>query len=562
MSHPPTVALVIALGCLTTCAEPPPAVPSGACKSVLDAALGERDRLLAGGIRSLSRSSLDALARSLRTAAERCGRSEEGTKALTARAELHDAAARATGAPEDVEAALVAWADLDDPKAPVSAEALWRRADLALSFDLRREAFTLLERLAERHPGSPQATRARQALALLGPLRPDPAPPRRPPGPAPEESPLRGHAVDPDSLGLSFRASPERPARLTSVMRWSTPSFTRLVAVFDEPVRYLHGLLGKDEARPARIYLDFPATVLGDQVERAQAVEGHLVRGLRLASRPPSGARLVADLAEPVRFDIYPLQHPYRVVIDLWRVDGGKADARAERPAIRVVALDPGHGGPENGAVGREGTKEKDVTLAVARHAAEGLRKAGLKVVLTRDGDQGLSLEERSALALTVGADLFVSIHANAEPTGKHAGVETYFLDVASDKYAARLADRENRAAEGRPVSHYRLMLADLTTRATTVRSGRLARAVQAQLLGHARRRRPGLPDRGVRPAIFYVLLTARMPGILTEISFLTNPEGEAALKDPAYLELLGRGIAQGVLEYARTVARAQPGTK
>jgi N-acetylmuramoyl-L-alanine amidase len=226
---------------------------------------------------------------------------------------------------------------------------------------------------------------------------------------------------------------------------------------------------------------------------------------------------------------------------------------------VRVVALDPGHGGQENGAVGPGGTKEKDVTLAVAHSAATILRQHGLKAVLTREGDHGISLEERSALALTVGADLFVSIHANAEPTGKQAGIETYYLDLESDQYAARLAHRENRAAGGRPVSQYRLVLADLTTRALTRRSQRLAVGVHASLLAQARRQRPGLADRGVRRAIFHVLLTARVPGILTEVSFLSSPEGEAALRDPAYLQRLGAGIAEGVLAYARRPGARAP---
>jgi N-acetylmuramoyl-L-alanine amidase len=309
-------------------------------------------------------------------------------------------------------------------------------------------------------------------------------------------------------------------------------------------------VLPAEGARPARLYIDFPGAQLARQVPRADAVKGHLVHGLRVANRPPASVRQVLELSGPLRYQIYPLRHPYRVVVDLWKPQARPAPPGG-RPAVRVVALDPGHGGAENGAVGPTGLKEKDVTLAIARHAAEALKRGGIKPVLTRDGDKTVSLEERTAIGLAVGADLFVSIHANADAKARQQGVETYYLDVGADEYSTRLAARENRAA-GRAISAYRLVLADLTTRANTALSRRLADAVQRQLVAAARVGRPGLPDRGVRRAIFYVLLTARVPGVLTEVSFISHPQGEAALRQPQTLKRLGESIARGILSYAQ----------
>lgn len=535
------------------------------CTHALSSALSDSHALTVHGLGGASRLSVEAADRKLRTAAEFCGPGPRARLALSTRAALRDSAARATRTPEDLRVALSCWADLDSPGAPPeeSARSLLRRADLALALDHRAEGFALLSQLTRRHPETPEGARATRALALLAPLAPEPASPSQAavrPEPRPEprkEVDFPGRVIDPARLGILFRATGDRPARLTRVQRWSTADFARMVLSFSEPVRYEQGLLPREGGRPARLYLDFPSTVLSPRIGRAHTVESHLVHGLRLGNHTPTRARMVADLAAPLRFEIYPLVEPYRVVVDLWRQGTSPLAARSASGVsaplpVRLVALDPGHGGSEKGAVGPAGTLEKDVTLAVAREVARELGRGGLKAVLTRDSDQGLTLEERTALALTAGADLFVSIHANAEPTGTHWGVETYYLDVEGEEYPTRLASREERAA-AKAVSPERLLAADLTTRATTALSKRLAESVQGGLVTEARRARPGVPDRGTRPGIFHVLVTARMPAILTEIAFLSHPEEEAALGDPAYQRRLAAGIARGILAHARS---------
>ncbi len=118
-------------------------------------------------------------------------------------------------------------------------------------------------------------------------------------------------------------------------------------------------------------------------------------------------------------------------------------DEEGERP-IRRIVVDAGHGGHDPGAIGPSRLREKHVTLAIARRLAAKLRAAGFEVVLTRNDDRYLALEERTALANTARGDLFVSVHANAHPRRARSGVETYFLNVTDDRYAARLAAREN----------------------------------------------------------------------------------------------------------------------
>jgi N-acetylmuramoyl-L-alanine amidase len=530
-------------------------LPTATCASMTKKAEGISTQLLEHQtVREVSRADLERLDRLWATAAQTCGKGPEGLAARLHRARRREDIARASRAPEDIRTALLSYAEIAryHPQAPETALALWRRASLALEFDQPRAGFALLTRLVKRHPNTSFGKRAVSALATLGHRRPPDTgttAPGKKSRPRPSAHPnIVGRAVEPDRLGIRFPMTPH-PRPLLRVRRWSTPAFSRVVCYFARPVRYLHGVLPAAGPRPARLYIDYPGAQLGRKVPRADAVKGHLVHGLRVANRPPGSVRLVLELSGPLRYQIYPLRHPYRVVIDLWK-PGLRHVRTGQRPKVRVVALDPGHGGAENGAVGPTGLKEKDITLAIARHAAKALKRGGLKPALTRDSDKTVSLEERSAIALAVGADLFVSIHANADLKGKQQGVETYYLDVGADQYAARLAARENRAA-GRNIGAYRLVLADLTTRANTTESRRLAQFIQRNLHTAARVGRPGLPNRGVRKAIFYVLLTARVPGVLTEVSFLSHPRGEAALRQPETLKRLGESIARGILRYA-----------
>lgn len=538
---------LLAAGCSHSAQQP----PSVSCASLAKRADQVSDLLLKKKtVREVSRADLERLDRLWAAAAQGCGRGAQALRARIRRARRREDVARASRAPEDIRTALLAFAEIGrlHPKAPQAAWALWRRASLALEFDQPRAGFALLSRLVKHHAKTGYGQRAASALATLSHLKPhdNPAPRGRP---RPRAHPtIVGRAVDPDRLGIRF-SSTSPPQRLLRVRRWSTPAFSRVVSYFARPVRYLHGVLPAAGAHPARLYIDYPGSSLGRRVPRADAVKGHLVHGLRVANRPPSSVRLVLELSGPLRYQIYPLRHPYRVVIDLWKPGLRPASPRG-RPRVRVVALDPGHGGTENGAVGPTGLKEKDVTLAIARHAAEALKKGGIKPVLTRDTDKTVSLEERSAIGLAVGADLFVSIHANADKKGAQQGVESYYLDVGADEYAARLAARENRAA-GRSIGAYRLVLADLTTRANTTLSRLLAQSIQKDLHAAARVGRPRLPNRGVRKAIFYVLLTSRVPGVLTEVSFISHPRGEASLRQPQTLKRLGESIARGILRYA-----------
>jgi N-acetylmuramoyl-L-alanine amidase len=240
---------------------------------------------------------------------------------------------------------------------------------------------------------------------------------------------------------------------------------------------------------------------------------------------------------------------------------------------ISKVVIDPGHGGRDHGAQGWGGLREKDVNLAIAQQLGRELaQRLGVKVVYTRSRDQYVSLAQRTQFANRAQADLFISVHANAHHNRKVKGVETYYLNTTSDRYARRLARRENTldpapmgdidegsidegesslpaGALGQDV---RLVLADLAMRSATRESKRLAGYVQSSIVGRLRNNFDDIQDLGVKHALFYVLLGARMPSVLVEAGFLTHPEEGRRLGLPRYQSRIAHAVADGVVRFSR----------
>jgi N-acetylmuramoyl-L-alanine amidase len=216
---------------------------------------------------------------------------------------------------------------------------------------------------------------------------------------------------------------------------------------------------------------------------------------------------------------------------------------------VRRVIIDPGHGGHDTGAIGKNGTREKDITLAISQKLAEELKQRGLEVILTRDDDRYVRLEDRAQFANKSRGDLFISIHCNSAPSAKLHGIETYTLNISSDRYSIRLAARENASTE-KGISDLQFILADLATKANTGESTRLASQVQKGLVGQLSHDYSGVKDLGTKEALFYVLLGVKMPAILVETSFLSHAEEEKRLNSEAYQDSVAQAIAQGVEDF------------
>ncbi len=239
------------------------------------------------------------------------------------------------------------------------------------------------------------------------------------------------------------------------------------------------------------------------------------------------------------------LPEPFRIVLDIARQLPGKHAPRS----VSRIALDAGHGWSDPGAIGPSGVREKDVTLDIVHRLAPILAKSGIGVVLTRDGDETVSLEERTGRVNSSQADLFVSIHCNASEKAESHGVETYVLDRDRDVVASRVAARENGAsvAATREVG---TILANLKLDGESKHATHFADLLQRSVLTSMRLGAVNVRDGGVKQAGFYVLVGARMPSVLFETSYISNPEEESRLASPDFRQRIADGIANAIRAY------------
>ncbi len=231
----------------------------------------------------------------------------------------------------------------------------------------------------------------------------------------------------------------------------------------------------------------------------------------------------------------------------------GVLDVAAGSPdRFDKVVIDAGHGGDDEGARGKGGLIEKELVLDVALRLRKRLEGAGFRVILTRDRDEYVPLERRTAIANDARADLFLSVHANAARARSASGFETFFLSLeASDETARQLAERENAAfakATGKPWNPddpLLSILGDLMATEQSHESDHFARLVDSEFRGL----REG-SSRGVKQAPFVVLMGLQMPATLIEIGFITNPKEEASLRRGGHRDSVVTAITQAVIEF------------
>ncbi len=237
--------------------------------------------------------------------------------------------------------------------------------------------------------------------------------------------------------------------------------------------------------------------------------------------------------------------------------DPGRAQ-RKKDGKLRTIVIDAGHGGEENGAIGPSGLKEKDLVLDIARRLKDRLSSAGYKADLTRNGDRSMDLTARTAYANSMGADLFISVHANASSRADARGAETYFLSRrASDADAWSLAEGENAPGTGAidragADGGVEMVLWELAQTEHIARSSRLAEIIQNEMNALY-----GVLDRGVKQAPFRVLVGATMPAVLVEVGFLSNPSEELLLAGDPYRDRIAEVLARAVDRFGAEVVAA-----
>ena len=360
------------------------------------------------------------------------------------------------------------------------------------------------------------------------------------------------------------------PATVQGVRMWPAPDNTRLVFDVTAPVEHTLFVL----RNPDRLVIDIKDTRL-DKPLVGLDLSHSLIKDIRSAPRNGNDLRVVLDLKGPVRPKSFVLrpndEYGNRLVLDLYDTNAEAAEKRdSAPPAVTpnaprqiIVAIDAGHGGEDPGAIGTRGTREKDVTLAIAQKLkALVAREPGMKPVMIRDGDYFVPLKRRVEIAREHRADLFISIHADSYPDSHARGASVYTLSArgASSEHARLLADKENASDVIGGVSLddkddlLASVLLDLSLTGTMEASTDVAGRVLSGLRQVGRLHRSHIEQAGFR-----VLKSPNVPSILVETAFISNPNEERQLRDGDHQQALARAIMDGARAYFRQ--NPPPGT-
>jgi len=361
---------------------------------------------------------------------------------------------------------------------------------------------------------------------------------------------------------------------VTELKHWSTPDYTRVSIALEHEVRF------ESHKIPGRLYLDITGAKVPPGIKDLTICDG-LLKTVRIAQYRANTVRVVLDVDSIKDYKIFTFAEPYRIIVDVKGdrrqeisarknevIESAKPEPPAQQPdkakpaekpkqpsqfkpgKIRRIVVDPGHGGHDPGAMSPTGTREKDIVLQIGLKLSQKIREElGIDVVMTRSTDVFIELQERTAIANKVGADLFVSIHANASLNRAANGIETYYLNLAKTEKAAQLAAKENGTSLEK-VSVLQAVLFDLMANYKLNDSAHLADEVQKALHKKALTGYPTVKNLGVKQGPFYVLVGATMPSILVETAFVSNEKDEQKLKDPQYQDLTAEGILAGIKGY------------
>ena len=541
--------------------------------------------------------------------------SAQGAATLYERALEREQTARASGtATLDSYRAIARAYEAVVRKFPASAycdNALWQAAGLmklvfARSGDAadRQSAERLLTWLRREYPSSSFVAGVDARLLELAAAGP-PAVSE----PVPPASTSSGAAADPSPAPAGAAAV------IQNITQSALPRGERLTIELNREVVYD----GERVVNPDRVFVDFSnATAAASLVQRAQKLNGSLIKGVRVGRHTAGVTRVVLELAGSPRYSTFPLYNPFRLVVDVEgdtipesprpqnipvassRAELPKPEAVFTGPPIRVVAeppkaveaapppppaptpkpappastirgeyslarqlglgvarivIDAGHGGHDPGAQAN-GVSEAELVLDVAQRLEKLLlQHEDIDVVLTRRTDEFIPLEERTAIANRERADLFLSIHANASRRADARGVETYFLNFATNPDAETVAAREN-ATSAQTMGTLPAILRAIALNNKLDESRELASIVQTHLIRKLRAQNKGVRDLGVKQAPFVVLIGAQMPSVLAEISFVTNKPEAALLKQAAYRQHIAQALYDGIVKYQSSLKK------
>ena len=475
-------------------------------------------------------------------------------------------------------------------------------ADIFLARRDSTSAKFTLNKLIQKHPNSMEAREAEKKLASLGTnnrstiTRPNPVITAnnqvKQPVSRPVKEPVKNIAEEDDKDVVSVSAGKDSGATASGktvnvhgIRYFSDQDYTRIVIDLSNNAEYSSHWLKADAAlhKPPRLTIDINNSILGSNVSRNLSIKDGLLSAVRLGYHPQDKrTRVVLDSENVKDFTVFQMSNPSRIVVDVFsserqekvkrpviasntqvtKNNQSSTDMKTKRPddlpkditlgaalglKIRTIVIDPGHGGKDPGAV-YNGLKEKDIVLEISKYLYEYLKAdPDLNIHLTRNKDVFIPLEERTAIANKLKADIFVSIHANAAKNKAASGLETFVFNVTNDRAALEVAALENQATT-KSISDLQGILKDILKYSKLEESVSLAGSVQSCLVKNVGA--SSKQNLGVKQAPFYVLVGATMPAILVETGFISNNNDAAKLKSSAYRKKVAKGIYDGIKEY------------
>ena len=350
--------------------------------------------------------------------------------------------------------------------------------------------------------------------------------------------------------------------KVTDVRYWTAPDHTRIVVDSDQPISYktleLKG--------PARFVVDIKGAK-ATFAHRKIKVEDSVVHRIRVGQFDRKTLRLVIDLVKPSQSNVFTLKKyldkPYRLVIDLHRTDLAEKEKKARldqrSKEYRIIVIDPGHGGEDAGAVGYRRIREKDIVLSLAKRLKKSINKReGFKAFLTRDGDYFVPLEKRVEIAREYSADIFISLHTDANFSKSVRGASVYCLSIkgASDEATKLLAERENASdfiggvsyASDRDLDSILIDLVQTRTINDSLRFG----AMVLNTMGKTHKIKFSQP----KQAGFAVLKATEIPSILIETGFISNPDDAKLLKSKSFQQKLASNLSTVSFDFLRMLAK------
>ena len=373
------------------------------------------------------------------------------------------------------------------------------------------------------------------------------------------------------------------PIIVRDLRTWSTPDGTRLVLDLNHKGSFTETHL----RNPDRVVIEVTNAILGKS-SRQRVSGGTIPQSFQIAQSRPRVVSITLARTQGSKYKAFTLDNPDRLVIDLYhkskdqiRQIGDTSATSPSAPAvalptppaipkptvtepvrptapkpaspIQTIVIDPGHGGKDPGTVGQHGTTEKDVTLKVGLLLKDLLATLpNTRVLMTRERDAFIELEDRAKFANGKDADLFVSIHVNSHPHKGVRGLEIYHFGEAKDQRALEVAARENGTPLNNTGMGWEYLVADLLTTKKIEHSLELAWTAKQAMVTNLNGRYSTI-DHGVKTAPFYVLRFTTMPSILAEIAFMSNPAEEEQMRTQPFLAHIAESIFEGVKTYLRT---------